>query len=150
MEKEFLDFISVSDVQTKGRRKRRVGYKPFAGIVVLMAFGIFALAIPNPVCRIMGIFVLLIGLAVIVLVKNRHVIDFYTEGVLIYKHDDDSLGAFMDYRSIEGWSAKKNKGNGQTLLLLFEDQRFFMTDTFALLPVSNTFFKYMPGKELNS
>lgn len=150
MEKEFLDFLPLSEVSAKGTRKRRIGYKPYTGIALLAAFAVFAVCIPNTICRIMGIFVMAVAALVQFTVRDRHVMDIYTEGVLFYEHRDDSRAAFFPYTSIEGWSVRRNKGSGQTVLLLLDDQRFVMTDTFSLVKAENVLFSVMPGKEIRA
>lgn len=149
-EKEMRNYLPISKVKPRGKLKRKIRYKPYIGCVVTVAFGVFAVCINNLVCRIMGGVLILIGLLAFFAVKSKKVMDVYSEGVTVYKADDETQAAFISFRNISGWSARRSALDAQSVMLLLRDDKYVYMESLAVRSIARTLRRLMPDKEIPS
>lgn len=145
---EELKYKPVAEVEAQGKFLKNVGFKPTAAPYVCAAFGVGLLILPNLLVRILGIFFILMSVAVFTLVKDFKVLEVYSEGVMLYGDKEGKYAYFLKYDDMKSWTVLKDDGHDVLQFTLYDGNRIQKT-TFQAYAGFRAINEIIPEKEDN-
>lgn len=131
VEKEVLRYQKVEDVKTEGSFVKNICFKPKRAPLVCFIIGALLLIPNNLVCRILGLFFILMGIVVIKFVKDYKVMDIFDKGVMLYGDMENKYAYFLKFDDIKMWSVKHEDGH-DTITFELHDGNKIIKDTFEV------------------
>lgn len=146
MEQEQLTYILVKDYVPTGTLDSTIGFKPKIAPIVCLIAGV-AMLIPNNLfVRILGVFFLIMAIAVLYAMKDKKVAEIYSDGVLIYNSKNQEYAYFLDYNDVKMWKVDHEEGHDSIIFTLNSTYRTGF-DTFQSNKAYRALQKYIGNKD---
>ncbi len=135
------EYQDVKDLQITSEKLADVYYKPKSPIVVAIVIAVLIFLINSIYAKILGVFVLALGLAVLKFVKDYIVLTFYKDRVVLFKNDK---AYEIEYDEISEWNTSSEKD--YQVLIKLKDGRQASVETFNTTEAYKQFDKLIPEK----
>lgn len=139
-------YVDASSIQLKGTLDRKIHFRSNISIVVCLAFGIAIFFVPSIIAKILGVFFVVMALAVLALVKDKPTIDIYDDGVLLHHPEDLSKAMFLPYEKIIEFEGK-NENGAEAIQFVMDNGQSIYKDTFNTGNALRGIRKYIQQKE---
>lgn len=146
--REMKDYVPVEKIQPNGTFEHTVGYKPILGSLLLLVFGVAALLMRSAFGYVLGGLVVLMSLIMLFGMKDRKVLDIYSEGVVAYEKGNDSKAVYFTYDMVIEWSVERTAGGTQVVAFLLKGNRYVIKETYRMRGFRNLLKKHMPDTEV--
>ena len=148
--REMKDYVDVKSIKPEGTLERTVMYKPVLGILLLLVFGVAALLMRSAFGYILGGLIVLMSLAMRFGMKDRKVLDIYSEGIVAYEKGDDSKAVYFNYDMVTEWSVERTAGGTQVAAFLLKGNRYVIKETYRMAGFRKSLYKHMPDIEVRA
>lgn len=143
---EELKFVKTEEINPSKELKLSVGFKPKTPQYACAVVGILLILVNNTLSKVLGVFFILMSLAVVFLVKDYKVMDIYDEGVVVYADKNSSMGCFIKYDLVKEWGINREQGHDEITLTLLDNSRV-SRNTFQASKIFKLLNTYMNEKE---
>ena len=143
---EELRYRPVAEVEAQGKFVKNIGFKPTAAPYACLAFGVALLFVSNLLVRFLGVFFILMSVAVFTLVKDFKVLEVYSEGVMLYGDREGKYAYFLKYDDMKSWTVLKDDGHDVLQFTLYGGNRIQKT-TFQAYAGFRAINEIVPEKE---
>ena len=99
-----LEYVDKNEVLCDGVFVGTLNYKPIGSYVLLTAMGIGLIALRSTTSLIIGIVMIGFVAVTFFMVKDKKLMDLYSDALLIYDPNDQSRVMKLDYEKLECWS----------------------------------------------
>lgn len=147
MDKEKKDYVPASQLKPEGTLERTIKYKPILGCLLLMVFGVAALVMRTTFGYILGGIIIVMSLIMLFGMKDKKVLDIYSEGVVVYAKESDTQAMYIPYDMISEWSVERTTSGTQVAAFLIKGKQYVYKETFRMRGFKSLFKKFMPDKE---
>ena len=136
-------YENVSDLEITGSLKGRISLRPITQILMRGVIGICLLLLRTKYSMIGGAFFLLLAAAGFLLIKDRPVMDFYDDVVVIYNAKDSSEAFKLPFEQLKLWSV--DASDSKVFFTLYDDTVIGVSSS-RYLRVYNMLVKLVPEK----
>ena len=141
-----IEYKPIAEVKTEGQFLSAICFKPKAAPMIILAAGIALLFVYGIAAKILGLFFVIMSLAVLLKVKDYKVMDIFNQGILFYQGKNAEKGYFVSYDQIEMWKADRSSGH-DTLEFHLLDNRCILADTFEANKAYRILYERIKEKE---
>ncbi|MBQ9424853.1 MAG: hypothetical protein IJU42_02810 [Erysipelotrichaceae bacterium] len=122
-------YIPVEECKSKGNFVKAICFKPKKAPIVCLFIGVLLMFPNNMMVRLLGVFFILMALAVMKLVKDFKVMDIFDKGIIVYGDREAKTACFVSFDEIESWLVSHDSGH-DTVDLKLKDGSRIIKDTF--------------------
>ena len=122
-------YIPVEECRSEGNFVRAVCFKPKKAPVVCMILGILLMIPDNMIVRLLGVFFILMALAVLRFVKDFKVMDIFDKGIMFYGDREAKTALYVPFEEVESWIVNHDNGH-DTVEVRLKDGTRIIKDTF--------------------
>lgn len=122
-------YIPVEECKAEGNFVKAICFKPKKAPIVCIVIGVLLLLINNLVARLLGVFFILMAVAVMKLVKDFKVMDIFDKGIMFYGDRETKTALFVPFDNVESWIVNHDNGH-DTVEVKLKDGTKIIKDTF--------------------
>lgn len=141
------DFKDRDSILSDGVYLGTMNYKPIGSYLYLLVFSLFLLYIDSVYSRMIGIVLLMFIIVVFIYTKDKKIIDFYSDGLIIYHPDNENKAYYLDNNDIKAWSID---GTNKMINIMLIDNRQLSIETLRYFKAYNLFNKSLKDKKVKS
>ena len=105
------EYVNIADIELSGKLLDRITMRPIGQIVALTAIGAALIMLKTKVAVIAGILFLALAAASLIIIKDRPVLDFYDDCIVVYNNTDSTKAIRISMDELKMWTvdASDNK-----------------------------------------
>ncbi len=143
---EELVYSNIEDIKIETKLVKNVNFKPKTAPIICLVAGVGIMFVSGVFAKILGVFFIVMGAAVLKFVPDRKIIDIYQDGALIYRASDQKMGFFLKYDDIKMWKASREEGHDCIIFVLNSGYKLSV-ETFELNKAFEALMKVAGSKE---
>ncbi len=122
-------YIPVEECRPQGNFVKAVCFKPKKAPVVCLIIGVLLMIPDNMIVRLLGVFFILMALAVLKFVADFKVLDIFDQGIMFYGDREAKTAMFVPFEEVESWLVSHEDGHDTVDVKLVNGDRI-IKDTF--------------------
>ena len=141
------DYFDRKQILCDGMFVGTLNYKPFGAMVLIAAIGVGLILLKTKVAVIVGICFLAFGILSFFLLKDRKVLDLYTDALVVYDPTDNEKAFKLEYEDLDHWSVDSAS---RSIVFALKDERSFTVSCPRYVRAYNLLLKAAPDKKERS
>lgn len=146
MAKEILEYKSIKEYTENCESKDTIKIKPYFGLVIGILSGVATFLIPYLVFKIIGFIIILICLYILFFVKDRKLIAFYDNYLIVFNENKQDEGIYIPYARIKEYDCKRSSYGTQAIILILNNDDYVYCETYKIYNLVRIFERYLRGK----
>lgn len=147
MAKEITEYKSVSKYVDSKKALDTIKIKPYFGSIIGVLFGAITFMIPYLFIKIIGVLIILISLYILFFVRDKKLIAFYDDYLIVFNENKQDEGIYLPYVSIKEYNCKRSSYGTQAIMLILNNNDYVYCETYKMYGLNRIFKKYLSGKK---
>ncbi|MBQ6333585.1 MAG: hypothetical protein IJI46_00725 [Erysipelotrichaceae bacterium] len=141
------NYIERKNIVCDGVFIGTLNFKPLGAIGFVTILGAALIMLRTQIPIIIGILLILLGIVAFFAIKDKKLIDFYSDAAVIYDPQDNDRAYKLDYEDLDYWSVDSAN---RVIFFVLKDERVIRIDSMRYVHAYNLLAKTIPGKKERS
>ena len=139
------DYVNRKEIEEEGILEGVLTYRPIFAIAFAFLVALFLFYVHSTATIILGSGVVILCVIALTLVKEKNVVEFYSDACIVYDPLDETKARQVKYEDIKEWTVDSGE---RKLYLIMNDGEILEQETFRYEKAYTLLKKVMPEKKV--